>query len=162
MEEDEENEILDCPKCGREYDEIDQDYQICHHCGYDAEKKVTRASSVSRVLTKNNFLMGMYDNLMINVDKLPLSDVDKKRLADEQFQTKSFDCTLTEIYITDEGELKINRMDEQLVTIPYHGWINFYTDCEGEWFEFNAKFTDGKLVEIERIENSLYDFAKQK
>lgn len=28
--------ILDyhCPKCGREYDEIDYEYQICHLCKY--------------------------------------------------------------------------------------------------------------------------------
>lgn len=25
-----------CPKCGREYDDIDFDYQICHHCNHDA------------------------------------------------------------------------------------------------------------------------------
>lgn len=29
---------LDCPCCGKEYDEIDYDYQICHFCGCDAEK----------------------------------------------------------------------------------------------------------------------------
>ena len=34
-----EDEILDCPNCGREYDDADADFLICHHCGYDAEKK---------------------------------------------------------------------------------------------------------------------------
>jgi ribosomal protein L37E len=29
----------DCPSCGREYDEIDIDYQICSKCGWDAELK---------------------------------------------------------------------------------------------------------------------------
>lgn len=24
-----------CPRCGREYDEIDYEYQICHYCKYD-------------------------------------------------------------------------------------------------------------------------------
>jgi hypothetical protein len=30
-------ETLDntCPNCGIEYDEIDYEYQICHHCDYD-------------------------------------------------------------------------------------------------------------------------------
>ncbi len=27
-----------CPKCGRSYDEIDYEYQICKACGWDAEK----------------------------------------------------------------------------------------------------------------------------
>jgi len=37
---DDDNEGLleNCPCCGREYDEIDIDYQICHHCKFDAEK----------------------------------------------------------------------------------------------------------------------------
>lgn len=35
----EDNEIEDCPACGREYDEIDADYLICSHCGWDEEKK---------------------------------------------------------------------------------------------------------------------------
>lgn len=35
-DEDEEGKALDtnCPNCGREYDEIDYEYQICHHCAY--------------------------------------------------------------------------------------------------------------------------------
>jgi len=26
-----------CPACGREYDEIDYEYQICHHCKYEVK-----------------------------------------------------------------------------------------------------------------------------
>lgn len=26
---------LNCPNCGREYDEIDYEYQICHLCGFN-------------------------------------------------------------------------------------------------------------------------------
>lgn len=26
-----------CPKCGKQYDEIDREYQLCSHCKYDAE-----------------------------------------------------------------------------------------------------------------------------
>lgn len=41
MEEDNDlnDEITACPNCQREYDDADQDFLICHHCGYDAEKK---------------------------------------------------------------------------------------------------------------------------
>ena len=31
-----ENEILDCPNCGRSYDDADADFYICHHCGFHA------------------------------------------------------------------------------------------------------------------------------
>lgn len=31
----EDGSLLDnCPNCGKEYDEIDYEYQICHHCRY--------------------------------------------------------------------------------------------------------------------------------
>jgi len=41
----------------------------------------------------------------------------------------------------------------------FHGWLNFYTS-EGrgntelpyKWYEYRAKFTDGNLVEIQRVE----------
>jgi hypothetical protein len=94
------------------------------------------------------------------------------------WQTKDFDCDMTEIYITNEGELKINRwnyeavpkkerpypndedlpglagslrrVNEQLEPISYHGYVNFYSGVGDEWFEFNAKFENGKLVEIVR------------
>lgn len=35
---DEDNEITSCPNCGETYDDADQDFLICHHCGYDANK----------------------------------------------------------------------------------------------------------------------------
>lgn len=28
----------ECPKCGRDYDEIDYEYQICSKCGWNVEK----------------------------------------------------------------------------------------------------------------------------
>lgn len=40
MDEEEENEILDCPCCGRTYIDADADFLICHHCGYDAVRKI--------------------------------------------------------------------------------------------------------------------------
>lgn len=35
--ENEDGVVLDeyCPNCGKEYDEIDFEYQICSHCDYD-------------------------------------------------------------------------------------------------------------------------------
>lgn len=37
-EEEDDDALFDfCPKCKREYDAIDGEYQLCHHCKYDAE-----------------------------------------------------------------------------------------------------------------------------
>lgn len=130
------------------------------------------------VRCQNSNKMGMYDNLIINTDKLPVTDEEKKLIGENPgWQTKDFDCDLTEIYITDEGELKINRwnyeevpeeerphpngegllglmgslrrVNERLETIQYHGYVNFYSNIGDDWYEFFAKFTDGKLISIE-------------
>jgi hypothetical protein len=123
--------------------------------------------------------MGMFDYLFIDTNMLPVSDEEKIIIGDEPgWQTKDFENVMTEIYITNEGELKINqweyevvpkeerphpdddglsglvgslrRSNENLETIPHHGYVNFYTSISKKWYEFNAKFTDGKLVEIKR------------
>lgn len=45
--------------------------------------------------------------------------------------------------------------------VPFHGVINFYGCCgdrkkgDWEWHEYNAKFTDGRLVSIERDANRI-------
>ena len=36
----------------------------------------------------------------------------------------------------------------------YHGIVNFYISQKEEWFEYNAKFTNGQLETIERIINT--------
>ena len=119
----------------------------------------------------------MFDYLFIDTKMLPVSDEEKIIIGDEPgWQTKDFDNILTEIYITDDGELKISRWECETVpkeerpyldddgiaglvgslrrgnikleTIPHHGYVNFYTSISKKWYEFNAKFTDGKLVEI--------------
>lgn len=132
--------------------------------------------------------MGMFDHLFIDTDMLPVSEEEKIKLGkDKEWQTKDFDCILTEIYITRDGELKINtwnyeevpkeerpypdddgimgligslrRVNEELKTLNHHGRVRFYSylgdpnDDSMEWYEFEAKFTDGKLVEIKRIKD---------
>ena len=129
--------------------------------------------------------MGMFDTLYININRLPITRAEKKLLGDNaEWQTKSLDSVLTEVYITEEGKLQVNRweyeavpkeerpypneegllaiagslrrVNEHLETIPYHGYIRFYTSVEDEqgtsqWYEFSAKFTDGTLVSIQRV-----------
>lgn len=49
---DDDNEITDCPNCQRTYDDADRDYLICHHCGYDAEKKNFRSGNRKRSISR--------------------------------------------------------------------------------------------------------------
>lgn len=113
----------------------------------------------------------MYDNFFINTKKLPVSDEEKKIIGENpNWQTKDFDCMLTNIHLTDEGQLTIEKFtygwddtkingfgtkgvltEENVSTeiIPYHGYFNFYSNIGKDWYEFKAKFTDGKLESIE-------------
>ncbi len=104
----------------------------------------------------------MYDELIC---EMPLPDGFKPT---DKFQTKSLDNVLDQYTITAEGELwcepypwveteSANRKPERVL---YHGWISFHTgsitpyDREKPnarlqaWLEYDAKFTDGKCVEI--------------
>ena len=122
--------------------------------------------------------MGWFDYLIINTDKLPVTDEEKKLIGkNPNWQTIDFDGDITEIYITDEGDLKINRWNyeevpkeerphpdgegllglmgsyrranERLETIEHNGYVKFWSHIGRDWYEFSAKFTDGKLVSIE-------------
>lgn len=124
--------------------------------------------------------MGMFDYLFIDTNLLPITKEEKELIGENrEFQTKDFDRELTEVYITNEGEVKVNRFEmeevpkeerpymnevgisnlfgclrrvnERLETINHHGYVRFYTNVDKTWFEFSAKFTDGKMVNIERV-----------
>jgi len=63
------------------------------------------------------------------------------------FQTKDFDCFMDRYTITADGYLLRNGE-----SVPFHGMINFYTYTRDDmWFEYEAKFTDGRLVEIKAL-----------
>lgn len=122
--------------------------------------------------------MGMFDNLKISTNKLPLTDSEKLSIGENpDWQTKDFECIMSTAEITEDGELKFLNFryewdeniksemffltgkmgglvtkDEQWIELNnYHGYINFYSTVNSIWYEFNAKFTDGQLLNIERV-----------
>lgn len=102
--------------------------------------------------------MGMFDYLFIDIEMLPISDEIKEKVGDNPgWQTKSLDSTLSDVYITNEGELMVNfrYTSNEKTKLQYHGYLNFYTFIDKEFFEFTAKFTDGKLIEIVRNEKNM-------
>lgn len=107
--------------------------------------------------------MGMFDELIC---KMPLpSDVD----PDLKFQTKSLDKTLSLYIINEQGQLEDHgfslESEEEESTpirdpeiIDHHGYVTFFTMVYDQprskaytWHEYEAKFTDGICVAIERI-----------
>ena len=121
--------------------------------------------------------MGMFDTIFINNNMLPISDEEKKLIGETmEWQTKDLDCALSEVHITDDGQLIVYRWDlecvpkeerpypdadgllglrgimrrvnERLEVIHHHGYIKFYSFVGGKWYQFSAKFTDGRLESI--------------
>ena len=93
--------------------------------------------------------MGMFDDIRC---RKPLPD----GCTEEWFQTKDLGCDLSKFEIDGDGRLMRfgeGFWGEEPLTEPedmeHHGYLNFYTsDSAGIWHEYDAKFTDGKLVEI--------------
>lgn len=106
--------------------------------------------------------MGMYDDVIC---LLPLpGDISN----DIRFQTKSLDSTLSLYIINNQGKLEdhgcnfddhgiVNPIDDPEL-VDLHGYLTFYEmnyDFPGShayvWLEYEAKFTDGVCVSIERV-----------
>lgn len=96
--------------------------------------------------------MGLFDDVICGV---PLPDGFDR--VDGHFQTKTFPDPYLEKYtITPEGRLMHQpTFDDEATDTNYHGVVNFYgSDKDGNWHEYNAKFTDGQLVKIELVEDT--------
>jgi hypothetical protein len=92
--------------------------------------------------------------------ELPLpGPIKPKRLS---FQTKDLDCALDLFTIKADGTLMRSGgcTDDSEYAYPFHGMLTFYTyegggrkeDGDGMWFEYEAKFTDGKCVGLECVQ----------
>lgn len=107
--------------------------------------------------------MGMFDDVYCEV---PLPD----GWEHPSFQTKSLDEPYLEQYTIKADGTLVKRRQWRLEkgeapeyeVIPFHGILNFYsydgdpnddTPIDVRWHEYNAKFTDGRLVEIEVVKS---------
>ena len=114
--------------------------------------------------------MGCFDHVRLDTS-IKLPDTEDTLGG---FQTKAFDCCFDTYVITAEGRLlregggwlKEEDYEATPIDTEFHGILNFYTHIDErkyniekreyspgrhEWFEFDAKFTDGNLVEIKRL-----------
>lgn len=122
--------------------------------------------------------MGMFDSIIINVEKLPVTEEEKTVLKNAVFQTKNLEKLLLLYSISDNGELLLSKQkngasfepvflveyetipildNDSFEKTPCHGYLNFYTSISSLWYEFEAKFTDDKLISIKRISKSTYE-----
>jgi hypothetical protein len=85
------------------------------------------------------------------------------------FQTKDLECALDRYHVDEHGIIRRREWEPDARVwidcdpLAYHGMLRFYTceDIEGtgvvgrrshHWFEYEAKFTDGKLEGVEVID----------
>jgi len=126
--------------------------------------------------------MGMFDELIIDSKKLPVSEEEKDLLKNKVFQTKSLrrgllfyaindndELILLHIkdlergiipwwkgYTNNNGEILPDNPDIIKMKTPFHGFITFHTSVNNVWYEFKAKFTDGKMIAIEKVVEQEY------
>jgi hypothetical protein len=86
--------------------------------------------------------MGMFDEVTCEY-ALP----GEPKPKDINFQTKNFDCLLDHYMITKDG-----RLMKENSQVQFHGVLRFYTYTDDDmWFEYEANFADGRLIEIQPI-----------
>lgn len=90
--------------------------------------------------------MGMFDTIKCEV---PLPDPVPPEKA--WLQTKDFARTLATYTIRADGTLWTDEYGDPTQLTEYHGFLNFYTFENDVWYEYKAKFTDGKLQGIETV-----------
>lgn len=98
----------------------------------------------------------MFDSIYVKPEMLPLPENIKILFTDDiEFQTKDLGKSLSRFRITPEKTLiefpYLYRKAEEW-EVDFHGIFNFYTSVDEVWYEFKAKFTNGKLEEIIRVE----------
>ena len=98
--------------------------------------------------------MGMFDYLRCD-HPLPSGEV----IAGAVWQTKDGPCELGLCVITAEGRFLVpvftrSEGEAPLVDSQYHGDVYFYRCGKdpSSWEEYRARFTEGQLVRIERVE----------
>lgn len=104
--------------------------------------------------------MGMFNYIKIDRKQLPVEIPDD---LGHGWQTKDTPHQYLRVYqITPEGELHLLEWNGEAYVFEealddFHGDIAFYDSASDEWFEFVARFTEGKLTRIWRVENDDLD-----
>lgn len=111
--------------------------------------------------------MGMFNYVEVDEKHIPKSE----QCEDYQTKDEVVDLYLEVLKITASGRLlhhhhtrKVELSDESIfgfwlksvhdewIDTDYHGDLNFYGDKNGVWYEYIARFTDGQLQYIKRLE----------
>lgn len=93
--------------------------------------------------------MGMFDTIRC---AHPLPD----DCSETGFQTKSLGCLLETYVLTASGRLQ----DSRGADTGMHGVLRMYTaGAAGTWWVYEAKFTDGQLIQLLPASHAQYDDA---
>ena len=102
--------------------------------------------------------MGMFDTIYC---RRPLPD---DGTSDQGFQTKSLHSVLCVYEIGSDGRLRELELDDTGQPLPdksrdtgFHGVMRFYTYIGDRRMEYEAKFTDGLVVDLRSANEACYD-----
>ena len=119
--------------------------------------------------------MGMFDNIHIDTSMLPEPEDIQEILKRAEFQTKSLDNVLQDVYIHPDGTLtrmmyhyesrepetietgprgifnSLRIVEDGLETMDLTGTIEFYAYAYDVWYEYVATYVGGKLRNIVKI-----------
>ena len=100
--------------------------------------------------------MGMFDYIIIDQKLLPyMGNIASNYFENAEWQSKSLDKALDTVTITENSLIEVNLSNkEKRIITDFHGFINFYTYVSEIYYEFKAKYTDGKLVSIVEVKYS--------
>jgi len=95
--------------------------------------------------------MGMFDRIKCDFE------IAEKEIQNNEFQTKDLECFLNDYLITKEGRILLLNEDGN-TDLEFHGDLIFYTnigkhpkDENWVWYSLKARFTEGQLQWIKRI-----------
>lgn len=78
------------------------------------------------------------------LEKVPIED----RPA---IKEKNYDNPQEEASELDKSWGSLRKVKQRYDKYEYHGLINFYTSIDGIKYEYEAKYTDGKLEEVQKV-----------
>lgn len=107
--------------------------------------------------------MSFYDNIQIALAQLPLSEPERQLFVGSwaSFQTQSLEGMYAVYTIMDDGCLERggtrwkddeNKRTPTVRIVDAHGVIEFYDKVGDEWFYFKARFREGRVTHLLRLE----------
>lgn len=90
--------------------------------------------------------MGLFDDIIC---EYPLPEVGEIPVSDQDFQSKSLECSMWTYTISSNGKLLVYGRE-----LDFHGDILFYGTVNDSYRQYVARFSEGQLLWIKEAFNT--------